>query len=313
VVVTVDGDLRRVSRVNLPSPWINVILAEQDKRRWWKSASFKKTMRTYARLDLTSRNLAEMHLEDEGVSPNDLVLLYARQLDFGVSKRRKILESTLLSAHPWEYFHGRVLLVYVVQNEGGGNGSSKNNGPGSRDPGGSGQGLPYPESESSEQPKLMHRSHSLPGPGSNVDYVGGRGEYHGDGKPSDNETYRRVVETWHEAPKYPSPHSRDSPKPSREYERIRSRSSTGAIRLGSYDEPKIRFHGDSKGQIWDHRSGVPPWSGSGLRPLFTKMHRKFIEPETLAYYDLPWEFDKVSCYATSSPQERGFFPNRNVC
>lgn len=311
-VITVDGDLRRVSRVNLPSPWITAILAEQDKRHWWKGASFKETMRIYSRLDLTSRTLAEMYLEDEGVSPNELVLLYARQLDGSISKRRKIMESTLLSAHPWEYFHGRVLLVYEIQNDGGGKVSSKHNSPGPGGLRGNGREVLYQASESSDQSKSTQRSLSPTRPGSNAEDLGGGGEYYGDGIPLNYETSSRVEENLHRIPKHLSIHYRGSSIPTMEYERVRSRSSAGTKRPGSHVETNIRFHGDSKGQIWDHRYGPPQWADSDTRPVFTRMHRKYIEPQTLLFYNIPWEFDRVSCSTAKSAYDGVFTLKRTA-
>lgn len=198
----------------------------------------------------------------------------------------------MLSAHPWEYFHGRVLLVYEIQNDGGGKVSSKHNSPGPGGLRGNGREVLYQASESSDQSKSTQRSLSPTRPGSNAEDLGGGGEYYGDGIPLNYETSSRVEENLHRIPKHLSIHYRGSSIPTMEYERVRSRSSAGTKRPGSHVETNIRFHGDSKGQIWDHRYGPPQWADSDTRPVFTRMHRKYIEPQTLLFYNIPWEFDR---------------------
>ena len=72
-------------------------------------------MATYARLDAESRLLAEDAAKRQsGRMPCNLVLLYACRLDHKVSGGRKLMEAALLSSEPWDYVHGRVLLVYSV-------------------------------------------------------------------------------------------------------------------------------------------------------------------------------------------------------
>ncbi|TKA62907.1 hypothetical protein B0A55_11176 [Friedmanniomyces simplex] len=118
VIVSVDGDRHRASLVNVPTPWTDKLLAEQEKKGWWKGASFKETLHTYARLDLQSRNVAEDEADRQGVDSGQLVLLYARMLDKNISKGRKLLDAMMMASDPWEYFHGRALLIYKVSGGG---------------------------------------------------------------------------------------------------------------------------------------------------------------------------------------------------
>ncbi|KAK5114248.1 hypothetical protein LTR85_010313 [Meristemomyces frigidus] len=82
-------------------------------------SAIKKTMETYARMDLTSRKLAEEWQDEEDFRQKDLVLLYARKLDKKTTKARKLLETSMLSSDPWDFYHGRIMLVYRVFNGSG--------------------------------------------------------------------------------------------------------------------------------------------------------------------------------------------------
>jgi hypothetical protein len=39
-----------------------------------------------------------------------------------------------------------------------------------------------------------------------------------------------------------------------------------------------------------------PW-GTGHQPTYPKIHRDYLSIDTLAYFDIPWEYDRVSCLA----------------
>ncbi|KAI7090596.1 hypothetical protein KC356_g1383 [Hortaea werneckii] len=128
VVVSIDAHNRTISRIRLPTAWLIVLLSRQKAlqgtKRWYREAKhFKRTLNTYAQLDFTSRRQAEAPQADETFQPQDLELLYARKLDEKRSKTRRMLDSTLLVAEPWDFYHGRVLLVYKI-NESSGNGHS---------------------------------------------------------------------------------------------------------------------------------------------------------------------------------------------
>ncbi|KAI6888594.1 hypothetical protein KC360_g822 [Hortaea werneckii] len=128
VVVSIDAHNRTISRIRLPTAWLIVLLSRQKAlqgtKRWYREAKhFKRTLATYAQLDFTSRRQAEAPQADESFQPQDLELLYARKLDEKRSKTRRMLDSTLLVAEPWDFYHGRVLLVYKI-NESSGNGHS---------------------------------------------------------------------------------------------------------------------------------------------------------------------------------------------
>ncbi|KAK4540626.1 hypothetical protein LTR36_009057 [Oleoguttula mirabilis] len=205
VVISVDGDLRRASRIHLPTPWVDAIIAAQEKKRWWKSSSFKETMQTYARMDLTSRKLAEEWQDEEDFRQRDLVLIYARKLDNSTTRARKLLESSMLSSDPWDFYHGRVLLVYKVFSNNGNGGS----------PNGGNYDGPY----GSKSPHRGPQGGGL-GPG---------GDYH-----------------------------------------------LGPLQPGS---PVPRS-----------RSPVGPSPG-GKPPTFMKVNTRYLLPETLLQYGLPWEHD----------------------
>ncbi|KAI7337573.1 hypothetical protein KC315_g2217 [Hortaea werneckii] len=128
VVVSIDAHNRTISRIRLPTAWLIVLLSRQKAlqgtKRWYREAKhFKRTLATYAQLDFASRRQAEAPQADETFQPQDLELLYARKLDEKRSKTRRMLDSTLLVAEPWDFYRGRVLLVYKI-NESSGNGHS---------------------------------------------------------------------------------------------------------------------------------------------------------------------------------------------
>ncbi|RMY12731.1 hypothetical protein D0867_07671 [Hortaea werneckii] len=128
VVVSIDADYRTISRIRLPTAWLVVLLSRQKAlqgtKRWYREAKhFKRTLATYAQLDFTTRRQAEAPQANETFQPQDLELLYARKLDEKRSKTRRLLDSSLLVAEPWDFYRGRVLLVYKI-NGSSGNGHS---------------------------------------------------------------------------------------------------------------------------------------------------------------------------------------------
>ncbi|KAI7218061.1 hypothetical protein KC333_g3823 [Hortaea werneckii] len=127
VVVSIDADYRTISRIRLPTAWLVVLLSRQKAlqgtKRWYREAKhFKRTLAAYAQLDFTTRRQAEAPQANETFHPHDLELLYARKLDEKRSKTRRLLDSSLLVAEPWDFYRGRVLLVYKI-NESSGNGN----------------------------------------------------------------------------------------------------------------------------------------------------------------------------------------------
>ncbi|GAB1740129.1 hypothetical protein NU219Hw_g5046t1 [Hortaea werneckii] len=124
VVVSIDADYRTISRIRLPTAWLVVLLSRQKAlqgtKRWYREAKhFKRTLATYAQLDFITRRQAEAPQANETFQPQDLELLYARKLDEKRSKTRRLLDSSLLVAEPWDFCRGRVLLVYKINESSG--------------------------------------------------------------------------------------------------------------------------------------------------------------------------------------------------
>jgi hypothetical protein len=260
----------------------------------------KETIHTYARLDETSRKQAEECLRDEGVEPKDLVLMYARQLDGIVTKRRRILESTMLAAHPWEYFHGRVLLVYKVQS---GTDDAERVSLNFRDyddgrprnSGRRGHEHPYENTKPSD-PQSLNISHLPSGPPVPPGTTADRFEFHNDKDRLEPDI--RLEEQRHNAPRHLQSQSRKAAFKAPRYGRVRSRASPGRTNRRSYDEQRNRFN-DSYNVREDWHYYEKPHSPA-RRPIYPKVHRKYLDLETLRYYCLQWEFDRVSRFATCS-------------
>ncbi|KAI7475163.1 hypothetical protein KC351_g10263 [Hortaea werneckii] len=128
VVVSIDGDFRSISRIRLPTAWLVVLLSRQKSlqgtKRWYREAKhFKRTLATYSQLDWSTRRGAETPQANDTFQPQDLELLYAQKLDEKRSKTRRLLDSSLIFAEPWDFSRGRVLLVYKI-NESSGNSHS---------------------------------------------------------------------------------------------------------------------------------------------------------------------------------------------
>ena len=233
VVVSIDAHNRTISRIRLPTAWLIVLLSRQKAlqgtKRWYREAKhFKRTLATYAQLDFTTRRQAEAPQANETFQPQDLELLYARKLDEKRSKTRRLLDSSLLVAEPWDFYRGRVLLVYKI-NESSGIG-------------------------------LSHVRVSPNGPQRPPPYF--NGPHNPNGTPNGGYITRHV------------------------------------------EKDKFRR------SFEDDRSY--PWKPGkiGRRPVYPATHRDFLSLETLAYYDIPYEIDRVrgrpsqalssSCFADKS-------------
>ena len=66
------------------------------------------------------------------------------------------------------------------------------------------------------------------------------------------------------------------------------------FRQAGYDEESIEkiLNKEEKGGMEGHKNEEKQIIG--LRPMFLKVHRKHISPDTLDEHDLPWEWDTVS-------------------
>ncbi|KAH9824550.1 hypothetical protein Tdes44962_MAKER04370 [Teratosphaeria destructans] len=113
VLISTDGRLRQASKINLPSTWIRQYVARQEK--WYRTAAFRRTLQEYSTLDHESRFVVFEEAAKAGLRPDDLVLLFAKRLDPKVTKRRKVLEAAIKFSAPWDFFHGRMFLIYRVK------------------------------------------------------------------------------------------------------------------------------------------------------------------------------------------------------
>jgi hypothetical protein len=302
VVVSIDGDLRRASRINLPDQWIVSILSRQEK--WHKTRAFRKTMQTYARLDLTSRKLAEEWSGEESFQQKDLVLLYATRLDKNTSRRRRVLEATLMASDPWDFFHGRVLLVYKVQTDGRGGSDVYYKGPGgwARKRGGGGgdnwgSNRVYPHEGSEDSSTAYSRPPPSEGPHdpTNFDGYGGSFEYGEDkwydAKESMGPQNVGIIQSERKAT---GPREREV-----KYAENQKRRSASRSRSRGYEEPNDPREGYIEYGTRPLFTPAPnPYYPPGInhlpgRPTWMKAHRKHLSPETLVYYDLPWEYDRL--------------------
>ncbi|KAK3066951.1 hypothetical protein LTR53_016468 [Teratosphaeriaceae sp. CCFEE 6253] len=324
VIVSVDGDVHRARPITVPTPWTDQLLTEQEKKGWWKGASFKETLRTYARLDLKSRNVAEDEADKAGVDSSRLILIYARQLDSKTTKGRKFLEATMMAPDPWEYFHGRALLIYRVPD-----------GDESRRRGGSSY---YDSATDSYAPRHEGaRSHSRARQGSHeIPLIEYDRKPVRDGRPRRGSRPRSrsgSPSSSRSPPPAPpgGPHGYDADEdeyrhPGRResimindnYAPERRRTSglypddgpmyvNGAYpRLGPHEDyrrssrrrsgllsPTLnsRPSGDLSYRYVPARPVLRPES---RLPTYPKIHLDHLSPSTLEYYDLPYEFDRVS-------------------
>ncbi|KAK3109939.1 hypothetical protein LTR53_016288 [Teratosphaeriaceae sp. CCFEE 6253] len=324
VIVSVDGDVHRAPPITVPTPWTDQLLTEQEKKGWWKGASFKETLRTYARLDLKSRNVAEDEADKVGIDSSRLVLIYARQLDSETTKGRKFLETTMMAPDPWEYFHGRALVIYKV---------SESDEP--RHKGGSSYYDSTTDSHMSRDEAARRRSRAEQRSREIMLIESGRKppghgrSRRGSRSRSRSRTPPRSRSPSPTPPK--GPHGYDADEDEyrlpRRYEPVRIEEryapegrrtmdlylddapiyETGTYpRLGSYEEhrrPSRRRSGLLSPTL-DRRPGgnlgyrhVP--EGSAFRPeprlpTYPKVHLDHLSPSTLEYYDLPYEFDRYN-------------------
>lgn len=317
VMVSVDGDLRQVSPINIPTPWTDHLLAAQEKRSWGSSKSFKQTMQTYARMDWTSRSMAEKEAEKQGLDVDELVLLYARQLDKNTTKGRKLLEATMMASNPWDYYHGRVLLIYKVSTK------SKNDRSADSYYSTNGTSVSSPSEHRRKVARSRSRSRrrdrgSYEGYGSEV---GKRRSRSGSTsrsrsrsrspRPYDPDSYEADVEIDQDGLRPYGAEPTTSGSRSRSYQRARSRPSLEEIyvKLSQEDDPRRQSSRDynRRSRSTVHEGYGMPETGTrrsssrsrgdrrrGQDPLWIRAHRKHLSPETLRYYDIPWMIDPVS-------------------
>ncbi|TKA78234.1 hypothetical protein B0A55_04790, partial [Friedmanniomyces simplex] len=324
VIVSVDGDRHRASLVNVPTPWTDKLLAEQEKKGWWKGASFKETLHTYARLDLQSRNFAEDEADRQGIDSGQLVLLYARMLDKNTSKGRKLLEATMMASDPWEYFHGRALLIYKVS--GGGQshrfdeestttdsyasgptlpGRSRSRRPRhSPSPMHYGEGVDYYgdlENPTKSRPKRRSRSRSR---SRSSDARNGRyntdedGGYQPDRERS-NQHYDSTAREGRQRSEEQAAY-RDEVGyrvvPDFERSHVQDRHSKRGPYRGSHTYVVPRYHiapGTLAPRVEEYAfRHVPSGYPEGHRPTYARVQRKYMSTETLAYYSIPYEVDR---------------------
>jgi len=328
VIISVDGNKHSATPVNVPTPYTDKLLTEQESKGWWKGASFKETLQTYARLDLQSRNVAESEADKLGIDSGQLVLLFARVLDKDTTKGRKLLEATMMASNPWEYFHGRALLIYKVsdgneshgRDERSSTSTSYTSGPRSRrrsreggharsglrpvfihhgdGPGYYGDTEERTRSRPRQQCRSRSRSRSLDRRDSRYDTYGAR-----DTNPfyeNDNREGRQMAEDYRG---YREPDNYGT-KP--EFQRSYGRES----RFGEQTQqafhiypapphpiPMNPFAPERRDRTSRHApSGYQEWYRR-YRPTYAKVHRKYLSEETLKYYSLPYEIDRVSSHS----------------
>ncbi|KAK0851287.1 hypothetical protein LTR03_004074 [Friedmanniomyces endolithicus] len=323
VIISVDGNKHSATPVNVPTPYTDKLLTEQETKGWWKGASFKETLQTYAKLALQSRNVAESEADKLGIDGGQLVLLFARVLDKDTTKGRKLLEATMMASNPWEYFHGRALLIYKVSdgNESQGYGercgtsTSYTSGPRprrrSRERGrarngprpvfinhGDGPGYCGDTEERTRLPprqtyRSRSRSRSLNGRDSRYDTYGAR----------DNNLYYEddIREGRQFAEEYGGYREQDNFGATPDFQRSSGRDG----RFGEetqqafhiypappYPIPMNPFAPERRDKTSRHApSGHQEWY-RGYRPTYAKVHRKYMSEETLKYYSLPYEIDR---------------------
>ncbi|KAF2773840.1 hypothetical protein EJ03DRAFT_69879 [Teratosphaeria nubilosa] len=261
VLISTDGRLRQASKINLPNTWIQQSIARQEK--WYKTAAFRRTLHEYSTLDHESRAVVLEEAAKAGLEPDDLVLLFAKRLDPKVTKRRKMLEAAIKFSAPWDFFHGRMFLIYRVER------NSQRPRDGDRSPLRRDHG--YDSVEARRERPHDHARLDLDG--------------YGDAKDASDFGLRND----------------DAPLVrSREISREESSQRTETFNLhsnrdNSNEDSPLRdpLAGSSDkrtGQPYERRfSSLEP----GLRhpPIYPRVHRKHIAKETLGYYDLPYEDD----------------------
>ncbi|KAK1814418.1 hypothetical protein LTR12_011151 [Friedmanniomyces endolithicus] len=323
VIISVDGNKHSATPVNVPTPYTDKLLIEQETKGWWKGASFKETLQTYARLDLQSRNVAEMEADKLGIDSGQLVLLFARVLDKDTTKGRKLLEATMMASNPWEYFHGRALLIYKVSdgNESHGNdersstSASYNSGPRSRRRSrehghvrsgprpvfvNHGDGHGYygdtegrPRSRPRQQCRSRSRSRSLDRRDSRYDTYGARdiNLYYED----DIREGRQFAE------EYGGYREQDNFGATPDFQRSsgpdghfgeETQQAFHIYPAPPYAIPMNPFAPERRDKTSRHApSGYQVWY-RGYRPTYAKVHRKYLSEETLKHYSLPYEIDR---------------------
>ncbi|KAK0278272.1 hypothetical protein LTR54_014666 [Friedmanniomyces endolithicus] len=318
VIISVDGTKHSATPVNVPTPYTDKLLTEQESKGWWKGASFKETLQTYARLDLQSRNVAESEADKLGIDSGQLVLLFARVLDKDTTKGRKLLEATMMASNPWEYFHGRALLIYKVSDgndERSSTSTSYMSGPRSRrrsregsharsglrpvfihhgdGPGYYGDTEERTRSRRRQQCRSRSRSRSLDRRDSRYDTYGAQDipfNYENDSREGHQvaEEYRGYREQDNYGTK--SEFQRSSGRHGRSGEETHQSFHTYPAQPHPF--PMSTFVPERR----DRTSGREPrgyqeWY-RGYRPTYAKVHRKYLSEETLKYYSLPYEIDR---------------------
>ncbi|KAK0251209.1 hypothetical protein LTS09_013718 [Friedmanniomyces endolithicus] len=323
VIISVDGNKHSATPVNVPTPYTDKLLTEQETKGWWKGASFIETLQTYARLDLQSRNVAESEADKLGIDSGQLVLLFARVLDKDTTKGRKLLEATMMASNPWEYFHGRALLIYKVsdgneshgRDERSSTSTSYTSGPRSRrrsrergharsgprpvfinhgdGPGYYGDTEGRTRSRPREQCRSRSRSRSLDRRDSRYDTYGAR-----DTNPfyeNDNREGRQMAEDYRG---YREPDNYGTkPEFQRSYGREgrfgeQTQQAFQIYPAPPHPIPMNTFAPERSDRTSRHApSGYQEWY-RGYRPTYAKVHRKYLSEETLKYYSLPYEIDR---------------------
>ncbi|KAK1061972.1 hypothetical protein LTR74_010636 [Friedmanniomyces endolithicus] len=318
VIISVDGNKHSATPVNVPTPYTDKLLTEQESKGWWKGASFKETLQTYARLDLQSRNVAESEADKLGIDSGQLVLLFARVLDKDTTKGRKLLEATMMASNPWEYFHGRALLIYKVSDgndERSSTSTSYMSGPRSRrrsregsharsglrpvfihhgdGPGYYGDTEERTRSRRRQQCRSRSRSRSLDRRDSRYDTYGAQDipfNYENDSREGHQvaEEYRGYREQDNYGTK--SEFQRSSGRHGRSGEETHQSFHTYPAQPHPF--PMSTFVPERR----DRTSGREPRGYQeryrGYRPTYAKVHRKYLSEETLKYYSLPYEIDR---------------------
>ncbi|KAK5712511.1 hypothetical protein LTR17_017958 [Elasticomyces elasticus] len=300
VIVSVDGDRHRATPIIIPMPWTGKLLAEQEKKGWWKGASFRETLSVYSTLDLKSRELAEDEADRQGIDSGQLILLYARLLDKRTTKGRKLLEATMMAAHPWEYLHGRALLIYKVssgndpERHDSGTSTSNSYANGGRHGGYervrrySANGSPKPcgvlrVDYDDEDRDTRRRRESRADPrldsGSRNEYETGNDERrhcHHEQYADYGERYIRDEQAspYAQRSQWRPDYARREMDIDRRYSYFREPVASG---MSDY---QTRDPYDTSGRHESHR------------PMYPKVHQKYLLPETLSYYGLPYEYDR---------------------
>ncbi|KAK4894741.1 hypothetical protein LTR27_007129 [Elasticomyces elasticus] len=304
VIVSVDGDKHKATPMIVPTPWTDKLLAEQEKKGWWKGASFRETLSVYSTLDLKSRELAEDEADKQGIDSGQLILLYARLLDKKTTKGRKLLEATMMAANPWEYLHGRALLIYKVssgndpERHDSGTSTSNSYANGGRHGGYervrpySAHGSPKPygvlrvDYDDEEDRVLRQRRESRADPRIPRFDLGSRNEYetgNDERRHRHHEQYAGLDERY----------ARDE-----QYSPYAQRSQWGADygeREMDIDRRYSYFREPVASGMSDYQTR-DPYDTSGRheshRPMYPKVHQRYLSLETLSYYGLPYEYDR---------------------